>query len=180
MARLTTERSQTLYDNDFFTWTKEVAGSLRSGSVDPADIERIAKEIEDMGNRDRRELISRTRVLLTHLIKGDIPPERQCNSWRATILEQRIQIRGLIEDSPSLQREANAKLLRIWIEAQLLALEETQVQFVMEPKECPSFNNIISDSFWLEHFKRAEPTPDIKLPDRKTRLRKFWNKLTDL
>jgi hypothetical protein len=174
MPRLTKGRSPTLHEDDFFAWTKQVAEALRSDSVDRDDMESIAEEIEDMGKRDRRELVSQTRVLLTHLIKWEIQPERRSNSWRSTILKQRIQIRQLIEDSPSLQREAIDRMARIWLEAQILASEETGLSHVIEP-EAPDFNAVISDNFWLNHFQDMQPSHFLKNP-----LRRIWNKLKDL
>ena len=43
-----------LYDRDFFEWTQCNAALLRAGRFDQADIEHIAKEIEDLGKRERR------------------------------------------------------------------------------------------------------------------------------
>ena len=48
-----------LYDLDFYEWTVRNAELLRSGRVSEADLEHIAEEIEDMGKRERRELLSR-------------------------------------------------------------------------------------------------------------------------
>jgi hypothetical protein len=175
MPKVTKERSRTLYDRDFFAWTKQVADALRSDSVDRADVEHIAEEIEDMGKRDRRELFSRTRVLLTHLIKWDIQPDRQCNSWLATIAEQRIQIRQLLEDSPSLRHEASYRLQTIWVEAQIAASRETNLRVGIDP-DCPfEFERIISEQFLLNHFEPGRPSPKA----RKNPLRKIWNKFKE-
>ena len=67
-------RTADLYDRDFAEWTRHNAELLRAGRASEADLEHIAEEIEDMGNRDRRELRSRLRVLLAHLLKWKFQP----------------------------------------------------------------------------------------------------------
>ena len=93
-----------LYDRDFFEWTVRNAELLRSGRADEADLAHIAEEIEDMGKRERRELLSRLAVLICHLLKWQIQPERRSNSWKATLRYQRRDIRKLLTDMPSLRR----------------------------------------------------------------------------
>src|SRR5271170_2354823 len=61
--------SHSNYDSDFYAWANEQAALLRSGRVAQADIEHIALEIESMGRTEKRELVSRLRVLLLHLLK---------------------------------------------------------------------------------------------------------------
>jgi len=58
-----------LYDEDFLRWTEENAALLRSGNVGEADLDHIAEELEDMGKSERREMESRVRVVLVHLLK---------------------------------------------------------------------------------------------------------------
>lgn len=69
MAR---EDTAALYDRDFFEWTVRNAELLRRGCVEEADLEHLAEEIEDLGKRDTREVMSRLTVLLMHLLKWSI------------------------------------------------------------------------------------------------------------
>ena len=61
--------SSTLYDQDFYAWANEQAALLRAGKLDQTDIENIAEEIESMGRSEKRELVNRPCVLLTHPLK---------------------------------------------------------------------------------------------------------------
>jgi hypothetical protein len=61
--------SNTLYDRDFYAWANEQARLLRDGNLTQADIAHIAEEIESMGKSEKRVLVSRLEVLLTHLHK---------------------------------------------------------------------------------------------------------------
>jgi len=56
-----------------------------------------------MGKRDRRELESHFRILLAHLLKWQYQPTHRSRSWRASIIEQRLQITKQLKDSPSLK-----------------------------------------------------------------------------
>jgi hypothetical protein len=104
---------KTLYDEDFVLWSKQQAEALRAaargGSNQPLDWENLAGEIEDLGKSDRRELGSRIREIIEHLVKLEhsrsTEPRR---GWRASIRRQRTEIDALLKDSPSLRREVLA------------------------------------------------------------------------
>ena len=100
-----------LYDEDFVRWTEEQAAALRraKGSNLPLDWENLAEEIESLGKSDRRELRSQITRILRHLLKLEASAAAEPRAgWRATIDEARTEIEGVIEDSPSLQRETSA------------------------------------------------------------------------
>jgi Domain of unknown function DUF29 len=90
-----------LYDADFAEWTRQNAALLRSGRASEADLEHIAEEIEDMGNRERRGLHNRCVRLIEHLLKWQYQPERRGSSWARTIILQRRGIRRLLDQNPS-------------------------------------------------------------------------------
>jgi hypothetical protein len=108
-----------LYDEDFVRWTEEQAAASRQakGSNLPLDWENLAEEIESLGKSDRRELRSQITRVLRHLLKLEASPAAEPRAgWRATIREARAEIEGVLEDSPSLRREAEAcitKQLRV-------------------------------------------------------------------
>jgi Domain of unknown function DUF29 len=60
------------YQEDFYAWTVEQGRLLRSGEFSSIDALNIAEEIEALGRSDRREILSRLTVLLTHLLKWQI------------------------------------------------------------------------------------------------------------
>jgi Domain of unknown function DUF29 len=106
----TTADLSSLYDEDFFEWTQRSAEMLRAGQFDVENIGNIAQEIEDMGKRDLRELNSRLRVLLAHLLKWQLQPEKRSRSWEATIATQRDRIEDLLAQSPSLRPRCQSDL----------------------------------------------------------------------
>jgi hypothetical protein len=114
---------KTLYDEDFVRWTEQQAAALRRagsltraearGSNAPLDWENLAEEIESLGKSDRRELRPQITRILRHLLKlEDSPAAEPRAGWRATIREARAEIEGILEDSPSLRREAEAMIAK--------------------------------------------------------------------
>ena len=119
---------ESLYDSDFFTWTRRVAESIRSGRLSDEDREHVAEEIADMGKRDRRELRSRMIVLVMHLMKWSVQRNRRSKStWRSTIDEQRDQINSLLADSPSLRVSLVRELPILYSKACFRAADETGI-----------------------------------------------------
>jgi hypothetical protein len=65
------------------------------------------------------ELMSRLGVLLGHLLKWELQPDRRSRSWFCGIREQRRAINRLLSQNPSLRAKAEAALTdalrRAWI-----------------------------------------------------------------
>jgi hypothetical protein len=136
-----------LYDDDFYVWTQQTAELLRQARLNEVDAEHLAEEISDMGNRDRREVHNRLRVLLTHLLKWQIQPGYRGPSWTATINEQRDQLELVLADSPSLRRYAEEQLDSVYPKAVKKALAETGLEPRM-PESCPySIDQILDPTF---------------------------------
>jgi len=127
-----------LYDQDFFEWTVRNAELLRGGRLDEADLEHIAEEIEDMGKREQHQLESRLAVLITHLLKWQIQPERRgSSSWAATIEVQRLRLARLLKKMPSLQRALDEAVSEAYPEARVKAAAETEHPKSSFSETCP-------------------------------------------
>lgn len=90
------------YSHDFALWLHAQATLLRERKFDLLDVDNLAEEVESMGKKEHRELRSRLRVVLLHLLKFRFQPGHRSRNWRGTLDEQRDQIAELIKDSPSL------------------------------------------------------------------------------
>jgi len=140
-----------LYDRDFYKWTRCNATLLRAGRLQEADLQHIAEEIEDMGKSQRRELESRLEVLLAHLLKWRMQPNRRGRSWRATITVQRLQIIDLLDEMPSLRNIPPGKLSPIYDRAVLQAVAETDLPEQNFPASCPfTIDQILDSAFFPE------------------------------
>jgi hypothetical protein len=101
--------ADTAYDADLALWAAEQARALRdagrAGTNLPIDWENVAEEIESLGRSQGRELASRIRTILVHLLKLHTSPAADPRAgWRETIVEQRSEVEAVLEDSPSLRQ----------------------------------------------------------------------------
>ncbi|HTW52412.1 MAG TPA: DUF29 domain-containing protein [Stellaceae bacterium] len=144
-------RNSVAYDDDFFAWTQEQARLLRAGEHADLDAENLAEEIESVGNSNRREIRNRLTVLLVHLLKWRFQSRRRGASWSATILEQRLQINSIMEDSPSLRPFFAEVLPSSYKHARDIAARETRMQADTFPPACPyTPEQILSEDFLPE------------------------------
>jgi len=130
-------RNSVDYEEDFYAWTVEQSRLLRSGELSAIDVANIAEEIESMGRSDRRELKSRLVVLVMHLLKWRHQPSARSRSWSATIDEQRLQIEGVLVESPSLRPMVPAMLSEAYAIAGARVIAETGLAEEAFPKACP-------------------------------------------
>jgi hypothetical protein len=138
-----------LYEQDFYAWAKEQASLLRAGRLSEADFENIAEEIESMGRGEKRELVSRLKVLLTHLLKFQFQPALRGNSWRLSIEEQRREVADHMEDNPSLKDRLPATLASAYAGAVLAATRETGLDRKTFASTCAwPFEQMMEDDFW--------------------------------
>ena len=138
-----------LYEKDFYIWTQESAKLLREGRFSELDVENIAEEIEAMGKRDKRELVSRLAVLLAHLLTWQYEADFRSKSWKSTILTQRAEIDSLLKDSPGLRYELNERIDRAYFRAKKSATAETGLPIRTFPETCPYSQEEILDTGFL-------------------------------
>lgn len=138
------------YKADFHAWAIHNARLLRAGKLNQLDAEHIAEELESMGASERRELLSRLQVLLSHLLKHRYQPERRGKAWLLTIAHQRTAIERLLEDSPSLKSLLDAGTLsKVYAKAVRDTAIETDLERHLFPVDCPyCLEEILADD-WL-------------------------------
>jgi hypothetical protein len=136
-------RPESLYEADFYAWTQDQAAKLRALVAARAntelDLEHLAEEIESVGGRDRREVYSRLRTILLHLLKIAYSPAYEpMNGWRGTVRTQRNDLLEILAQSPSLRRVTRDEFVRCYAEAAEDA-RESHVDLSMAPipTECP-------------------------------------------
>lgn len=144
-----TSRPAVGYEIDFNLWGLEQARLLREGRWAELDLENIAEEIESLGRSQKTELRSRLGVLLLHLLKWHYQPEKRKYGWRATIIEQRVSIEGVVETSPSLRRYPAEMLDRMYGLARVKAADATGIAERALPETCPyTIEEVLRSSFY--------------------------------
>jgi hypothetical protein len=125
----------TLYDVDFLKWIDHQAAALRARRWNELDVEHLAEEVESLGRSQRRELQSRVRVILQHLLKGQRSSMQP--SWASTIAANQIDLAALLEDNPSLRREVPDAIQAAYPTARRLAAVDMSVPINEFPAICP-------------------------------------------
>ena len=149
-----------LYDRDFFAWSMhqaELLNRLARGERvnDALDAVNLAEEIESLGRSEKRELSSRLRVLLSHLLKWQCQPGARSGSWRATIREQRYGIGTVLDESPSLRPTMSDTMTAAYRRALATAADETGLLPSTFPTTCPWTQDQVLD---LEYLPDTGPT----------------------
>jgi hypothetical protein len=92
-----------LYELDFAAWAEQNAELLRAGRFSEVDLENVAEEIEYLAKHQRHALGSQLARLIQHMLKWQLQPEKRGVSWERTLVQQRLAISRLLEESPSLK-----------------------------------------------------------------------------
>ena len=125
-----------LYETDFYDWTQKQVSLLKTQQWEQLDTVNLIEEIETLGRRERQELRNRLGVLLGHLLKWQFQPEKRSNSWLSTIREQRVQIKLLLQDSPSLKPYLDEVFFSVYELGLALAIRETELGENIFPEIC--------------------------------------------
>ena len=125
-----------LYEADETAWLEATADLVRNGLLDQVDLKSLAEYLTDMARRDRREVESRLTVLLAHVLKWIQQPDRRSRSWRATVVEQRQELSGLVGRGVLLLH-AQALLPEANLKAVERAAAETGLPDSAFPENCP-------------------------------------------
>lgn len=143
--------TETLYDQDFYSWTRQQSSLLRQGQFDQIDLSHLVEELDDLGNRHYDQLESRLMQLVSHLLKWQVQHWKRTNSWRASIRVQRRGIAKLLRRNSGLKPRLEEAMVESWQEARDLAIAETDLPDEQFPETCPfSVEQVLSPDFWPE------------------------------
>jgi hypothetical protein len=124
-----------LYTEDETAWLDTMVVLLRSGAYAELDFANLREYLSDMAKRDRREVESRLVVLLAHVLKWVHQPDQRSRSWRASIVEQRQELKRLASRGV-LRKHAESVLAEAYHEAVERATAETGLPLEAFPGEC--------------------------------------------
>ncbi len=144
------------YDRDFYSWGLAQADALRRRSANEIDWDNLAEEVEALSRSEARELAARYAVLLCHLIKWMMQPERRSRSWRNTIEEQRDAILQHLAENPGLKSQEAERFQQGWRSGRRTASTEMDVDLDAIPADPP---------FTMEQSKAAGWWPPETPPE---------------
>lgn len=140
-----------LYEVDFLAWIEAQTQALRTRQAGGLDWDNILEEFESMGRSEKNALRSRLQVLLMHLMKWQWQPKKQSKSWATSIRNQRLALKYLIKDSPSLKRLIPEVLPDAWSDAADEAAFETGLPISTFPESCPwDIDTQVMANWWPE------------------------------
>lgn len=138
------------YEHDFHDWALQQARLLQQSAFEKLDITNLVEELQAMSGRERRELVSRLRVLMMHLLKWQHQPNYPIRtSWQTTINNQRDDLALLLEDSPSLNTKLPESIAKAYPAAVREAMQESGLPKATFPASCPwSVEQVLDFDFW--------------------------------
>jgi hypothetical protein len=149
----------TRYETDFYGWTQEQATKLRALLVERSnldiDLENIAEEIDSLGRSDYRQLRSRLEEICIHLLKLHFALHGDSRRlWKNSVKGQRIGLKKLLRDSPSLRRRLEEALIEGYEDALGHFDEEKLISLTM-PMHLPgtspfTVDDCLTDDWWPE------------------------------
>lgn len=145
-----TQSQRTLYEQDLNAWFDDTLTKLRAGQLHAIDVAYLIEEIEGLAGRDKRELTSRLRVLLAHLLKRIYINSKDNNrGWELTIREQRRELQLLLQQSPSLKNYLIENFYEVWKTALSDAREDyPKSQFPDQWEFARDVEALLNQIFW--------------------------------
>jgi hypothetical protein len=125
------------HEQDLVLWYQQQIALLRERRFDQLDVENLIEELRIAMGKERRELASRLKILLMHLLKCQFQHHRISGSWLGTLAEQRDEIENLLEDSPSLRPSIMQLVEKVYPAAVRLAVLETGLPASVFPASRP-------------------------------------------
>lgn len=155
------ERS--LYQTDYYAWTKDQAAKLRALAAarvnSTLDLENLAEEIESLGRSEWRAARSQVQRVIEHLLKLEFSPAREPRSeWLDSIVQARDELADLL--TPSLQRDVEDDLATAFERAKRDAAKGLRRHGEREaaqalPTTCPySLDQIVSSDWYPKNRHR--------------------------
>jgi hypothetical protein len=143
------EGIEPLYDTDFYGWTEATARALRARDWRAIDVPNLIEEVESMGRSERRELESRLKQLMAHLLKWQYQWLHRSRSWTDTITEQRASMLDVLRENPSLRPKLPVIVAQAYRRARLEAELETGIPLRRFPETCPYTAEQLTSDGWL-------------------------------
>ena len=110
-----------------YGWLVRQADLLRAGHLDALDQQSLADLLTDMAISEMRALGSALRVLLQHMLKIMVQPEKRMRSWLYTIAVQQDDATVLIRQHPGMRPHLASIYADAYPRARRLAAVETGI-----------------------------------------------------
>lgn len=144
--------NKSLYETDYNLWVMETVQRLQNQDLDDLDWDNLIDEVEDLSRRDKRKLESLVNHIFEHLLLilyWQIELVRNQEHWERKILNFRLQLVQVLEDSPSLQNHLKDYLAEGYKKGRKLAAKHSQLPLSTFPEHPIANLDQILDEDWL-------------------------------
>jgi Domain of unknown function DUF29 len=139
---------RTAYKQDIHAWALEQIELLKAGRFAEIDALNIARQIEDVAEREYDQLQSALAIILLHILKWDHQPERRSRSWQNSIMEHRARVERQLRKFPSLKTRLGEAVEEGYEDARRWCQIETHIPEVDFAFSCPyDWEEIMTRSF---------------------------------
>ena len=129
--------ARALYDEDEFGWMLQQADLLRANRLHEIDRHSLAEYLTEMARSKQAAFRSAMVVLLQHMLKAMVQPEKMTRSWLLTINVQRQEIGFLIGDEPGMRQHLPGLYAQAYPAARKNAAIETGIEISRFPADNP-------------------------------------------
>jgi hypothetical protein len=141
-----------LYDTDYNLWVLETVKKLEKRDFSAVDWENLIEEILGLSRSDKRKLESLLMRLIEHLLKlgyWETEKDRNKNHWKGEIRNFRLQIKRLLQDSPSLKPYIRDIFDECYQNSRNIASDKSQLALHTFPEKPIAPLEQILDENWL-------------------------------
>ena len=143
--------AKTLYEQDFNLWIEETVNLLKTRQLDQIDYDNLIEEVEDLSKNQKDDLEIHLENILRNLLRWKYLIPERVNDWKVEILRNRIDIKRIIRDSPSLEQYIDSVLDECYKTARLLAATQMGVDIEIFPIDLPfQKENIVNPDYLPE------------------------------
>ena len=139
----------TLYKADFHLWTQRQAELLRAKDFDRLDRDRLAEQILDLAEQERKYLKRHMEKLMRYLLKCKVQPECVSGKWLSVIYQQRCRISDCLEEMPSIRPLFDAYLDEAYAKAAHRASVQTRLPRAFFPATLPFTRQQLMDEEFI-------------------------------
>jgi hypothetical protein len=144
--------NKSLYETDYNLWVLEMVEKLKKQEFSGLDLANLIEEVEDLSRRDKHKLESLLNHIFEHLlliVYWQIELIRNQEHWEREVLNFRLQLFQLLEDSPSLRNYVSNYLVEGYKKGRKLAAKHSQLPLTTFPEEPIANLDQILDEDWL-------------------------------
>lgn len=145
-------QQKNLYETDYNLWVLEMVEKLKKQEFSGLDLANLIEEVEDLSRRDKHKLESLLNHIFEHLlliVYWQIELIRNQEHWEREVLNFRLQLFQLLEDSPSLRNYVSNYLVEGYKKGRKLAAKHSQLPLTTFPEEPIANLDQILDEDWL-------------------------------